>query len=101
MGQSIPVLENEIARLQKIIYNMEDNHDIALAELKEEYERRIEGININFLNEREREERDFIQRMKALSKKQERQIQCVKTEKNDYEAQIREEVTHELQGEMK
>lgn len=80
MGQSIPLLENEVVRLQRIIYNMEDNRDVALAELEEKYERHVETIKIHF--SREREQHEF------------------KREKNECEARVREEVTNKLKGEI-
>jgi len=100
MGKSIPILENEIAGLHRTIYSTEDNYAIALLELKEEYQRSLETMKQKFSTKREREERDLIQRIKALSEKNERQIQHAKTEKEEYGTQVMEEVTQELEGEM-
>jgi len=101
MGQSIRILENEISGLQRSIYNLEDNHAVALVELKEEFKSRKETMKKKLANEREREENDFTRRIEALAKQNERQVQRAEIQKNLYGTQVREEVTEELQGEIK
>ena len=101
MEQSVRILENEIAGLQRAIYNLEDNHAVALVELKDEFTSRKETMKEKLANEREREENDFTHRIEALSKQNERQMQRAEVQKKLYGTEVREEVTKELQGEIK
>ena len=50
MGQSVRILENEIAVLQRALYNLIDNHKVALVELKDELKSRKETLKKKLAN---------------------------------------------------
>ena len=99
--RKVPELEREVDRLRRELSNEKEDHERDVRNIKSQYKNKIDALVNNFSHDREREEFDFIKRVDFLSMENERNKERATKEKEAYGAQIREEVTKDMQNEIK
>ena len=97
----IPILENEIDRLREDLSNATNDHERNVASIKQQHQNKLERIVENFSDDRKREGTDFSKRIETISVEMEQSKKRAAIEKEEYGSKIREEVTAEMQKEIR
>lgn len=96
----VPILENEIDRLRKLLSDTKQTHDREIATIEARYQTKLELMIENFSEERKREGLDFHKRIETLSSEVEQTKERAATDKEAYGSKIREEAKNEMQKEV-
>ena len=96
----IPILENEIDRLRKVLSLSKQSHDRAIASIEARYQTKLEVMVENFSTNRKREGAEYYKRNETLSAELEKTKERAAIEKEQHGSQVREEVKAEMQKEV-
>jgi chromosome segregation ATPase len=115
LEQQFPVLKDEINRLRKELELTKEDHEKTIDELESRYRSQIQiikeeaakekwehgtEIRKQISKERDKEVRDFTQRIEVLSKQTDRLLQRAEREKEEYADQVRKRISQEKQREI-
>ncbi|KAG7348113.1 chromosome assembly protein [Nitzschia inconspicua] len=115
LEHQIPVLKDEIERLNMELEATKDENEKVIADLETRYRNQIQAIKEQaakekwehateirrqISKERDREVQDFTKRIEALSQQTDRLLQRAEREKEEYADQIRQRISEEKQREI-